>query len=117
MGAFGQDFGEQFFGTNGPQRLGSRLAAQSHLPRFAPDEEPVGAPIGRPSKIICVGLNYADHARESGVELPSEPVLFFKATTALCGPHDPLVIPHGSLKTDWEVELAVVDRRAGPPRE
>lgn len=64
--------------------------------------------IGRPSKIICVGLNYAKHAEESGMAAPKEPVIFFKSTTALCGPNDPVIIPRGSIKTDWEVELAVV---------
>ncbi len=65
-------------------------------------------PIRDLSKIICVGLNYAGHAKESGMALPKEPVLFFKATSSICGPNDPIVIPKGSVKTDWEVELAVV---------
>ncbi|NNM29281.1 MAG: fumarylacetoacetate hydrolase family protein, partial [Akkermansiaceae bacterium] len=66
------------------------------------------------SKIVCVGLNYADHARESGAEIPSEPILFFKATSSLTGPNDPVVIPRGSEKTDWEVELAIViGKKAG----
>ena len=77
-----------------------------------PPEIPVGirlgSPVARPSKIICIGLNYRDHAAESGMAEPAEPVVFFKATTALTGPDDGLVIPRGSEKTDWEVELAVV---------
>jgi 2-keto-4-pentenoate hydratase/2-oxohepta-3-ene-1,7-dioic acid hydratase in catechol pathway len=69
--------------------------------------------VARPSKIICIGLNYADHAREAGAEIPKEPVLFFKATTALSGPDDDVILPRGSGKTDWEVELAfVVGKRA-----
>jgi 2-keto-4-pentenoate hydratase/2-oxohepta-3-ene-1,7-dioic acid hydratase in catechol pathway len=68
----------------------------------------LGAPVVRPSKIVCVGLNYAKHAEESGMEPPKEPVLFFKATSAIVGPHDDIVIPKGSVKTDWEVELAIV---------
>jgi 2-keto-4-pentenoate hydratase/2-oxohepta-3-ene-1,7-dioic acid hydratase in catechol pathway len=68
----------------------------------------LGSCVARPSKIICIGLNYSDHAREAGMEIPREPVIFFKSTTALCGPNDDLVIPRGSVKTDWEVELAVV---------
>jgi 2-keto-4-pentenoate hydratase/2-oxohepta-3-ene-1,7-dioic acid hydratase in catechol pathway len=64
--------------------------------------------IADPSKIICVGLNYAKHARESNMEIPKEPVLFFKSTTAICGPNDPVIIPKNSIKTDWEVELAIV---------
>ena len=67
-----------------------------------------GSPIARPSKIVCIGLNYAKHAAESGMALPPEPIVFFKSTTALCGPNDNLIIPKNSEKTDWEVELAVV---------
>ena len=107
VSAFGEDFGEAFLGSDGPVRLRSWMDGQANLPRFAANER-LGPPIRRPSKIVCVGLNYADHAKESGVDLPTEPVLFFKATTALCGPDDAVVIPKGSVKTDWEVELAVV---------
>lgn len=105
--SFGEDFGERFFETDGLSRLKKWLDTnQSSLPvvsgvRF-------GAPFTRPSKIICVGLNYSDHARETGATLPTEPILFFKSTTALTGPNDPVVIPRKSQKTDWEVELAVV---------
>ena len=59
-------------------------------------------------KFICIGLNYADHAKEAGMEVPPEPVIFMKATSAICGPTDPILLPRGSVKTDWEVELAVV---------
>lgn len=105
--SFGEDFGERFFETDGLSRLKKWLDTnQSTLPvvsgvRF-------GAPFTRPSKIICVGLNYSDHAKETGATLPTEPILFFKSTTALTGPNDPVVIPRKSQKTDWEVELAVV---------
>jgi ureidoglycolate lyase len=68
----------------------------------------IGPCVGRVGKFICVGLNYADHARESGVEPPKEPVLFMKATSAICGPNDNVIIPRNSRKTDWEVELGVV---------
>jgi len=68
----------------------------------------LGAPVARPSKIICIGLNYSDHAAESGMQVPPEPVIFFKATTAITGPYDQLILPKNSKKTDWEVELAVV---------
>ena len=68
----------------------------------------LGSPIGRPSKLVCVGLNYAKHAEETGAKVPTEPVLFFKSTTAIVGPNDNVMIPKNSLKTDWEVELAVV---------
>ena len=111
--AFGEDWDEAFFGSDGLARLARW--AEKHLesaPRV-PDGERLGPPIARPSKIICIGLNYADHAKEAGAEIPKEPVLFFKATTALSGPDDDVVLPRGSSKTDWEVELAVVvGRRA-----
>jgi 2-keto-4-pentenoate hydratase/2-oxohepta-3-ene-1,7-dioic acid hydratase in catechol pathway len=68
----------------------------------------LGCPVGRVGKIVCVGLNYADHARESGHAIPAEPVLFLKATTSITGPNDAVIIPRGSTKTDWEVELGVV---------
>ena len=64
--------------------------------------------MARPYKIVCIGLNYAKHAAESGMDNPKEPVVFFKATSAICGPNDNIIIPRNSLKTDWEVELAVV---------
>lgn len=73
----------------------------------------LGPPAAGTGKLICIGLNYADHAAESGMDVPSEPVMFMKAASAICGPNDPIVIPRGSEKTDWEVELAVViGRRA-----
>ena len=107
VSAFGSDFDESFLGSNGPQRLREWLARQGDLPLVAATER-LGPPIVRPSKIVCIGLNYRDHAAETGAAIPGEPVIFFKATTALCGPNDPLVIPRGATKVDWEVELAVV---------
>ena len=68
----------------------------------------IGACVGNIGKFVCIGLNYADHAAESGMDVPKEPVLFLKATTSLTGPNDPVTIPRGSVKTDWEVELGVV---------
>ncbi len=68
----------------------------------------LGACVGRTGKFICIGLNYSDHAAETGAEVPPEPVIFMKATSAICGPNDPIIIPRGSEKTDWEVELGVV---------
>jgi 2,4-didehydro-3-deoxy-L-rhamnonate hydrolase len=87
----------------------ARIAALDHdrLPRVA-DVPRYGPPVARVGKVIGVGLNYADHAAESGMAVPSEPVIFMKATTAISGPNDPVVIPRGSVKTDWEVELGVV---------
>ncbi len=105
---FAEDFGEKFFDTNGVARLRKWLEQNlKYLPTIG-DSPRFGAPFLRPSKIICIGLNYADHAREANMELPKEPVIFFKSTTALSGPNDPLIIPNNSEKTDWEVELAVV---------
>lgn len=103
--AFGEDYDEAFFASGGLARLDAWVRAQDSLPRVAANVR-LGPPICRPSKMICVGLNYADHARESGMPPPSEPVLFFKATSAICGPNDDVLLPGN--KTDWEVELALV---------
>jgi len=107
VSAFGEDFGEKFFETNGIARLQDWLKTHTDLPKVA-DNVRTAAPFTRPSKIVCIGLNYSDHARETGAQIPAEPIIFFKSTTALVGPNDNLVIPRGSEKTDWEVELAVV---------
>jgi 2,4-diketo-3-deoxy-L-fuconate hydrolase len=107
VSAFGEDFGEKFFETDGLKRLEEWLKKNTNLPKVASSVR-FGAPFTRPSKIICVGLNYSDHAKETGATLPTEPILFFKSTTALVGPNDNLVIPRNSVKTDWEVELGVV---------
>lgn len=108
VSAFGEDFDEHFFEKNSLKRLSVWLKKHAAECPVVPPETRLGPPIGRPSKIVCIGLNYAAHARESGMELPKEPVVFFKSTTAICGPNDDLIIPKGSEKTDWEVELAVV---------
>lgn len=106
--AFGEDYTETFLGSDGIARLASWLGQhQSSLPEV-PSDERWGSPIARPSKIVCIGLNYADHAAETKAEIPKEPILFFKSTTALVGPNDPVIIPRGSTKLDWEVELAVI---------
>jgi len=107
VSAFGEDFGDTFFGTDGPARLTEWLETQTNLPTFGPEER-LGPPCARPSKLICIGLNYKKHAEEGGLELPPEPVIFFKATSAIVGPDDNVVIPRNSEKTDWEVELAFV---------
>jgi 2-keto-4-pentenoate hydratase/2-oxohepta-3-ene-1,7-dioic acid hydratase in catechol pathway len=105
---FGEDYGESFFGGDGLQRLARWVASQGAQAPVVGTDVRLGCPIARPSKIVCVGLNYRDHAKESGMAVPAEPVLFFKSTTAIVGPNDDVVIPKGSTKTDWEVELAVV---------
>jgi len=102
------DYDEDFLGQDPHARLSAWLAKQGpRAPRVPPDAR-LGAPIRRPSKIVCIGLNFKDHAAESGMELPKEPVIFFKATSSLVGPNDPLVMPRNGTKVDWEVELAVV---------
>jgi len=108
VSAFGQDYDEAFFSADGLSRLQQWLGEHLDECPVIDENERLGPPICRPSKIVCVGLNYAQHAKESGMDVPTEPVLFFKATTAICGPNDDLIIPKGSKKTDWEVELAVV---------
>jgi 2,4-diketo-3-deoxy-L-fuconate hydrolase len=106
--AFGEDYTEQFFTNNGIARLASWLKTNQSTCPAVDASERLGAPLARPSKIVCIGLNYIDHAKESNMAVPTEPVVFFKSTTAMCGPNDQLVIPRNSTKTDWEVELAVV---------
>lgn len=102
------DYDESFFSSGGLAELERWASVEARrAPRIAPGDR-LGPPIRRPSKIVCVGLNFRDHAAESGMALPTEPVIFFKATTSLSGPHDQVVIPRGATKLDWEVELAVV---------
>ncbi|MFT2011281.1 fumarylacetoacetate hydrolase family protein [Pontibacter sp. 13R65] len=106
--AFGEDYNERFFETNGLSRLREFVKNNEGKLNRIPEGSRLGSPFARPSKIVCIGLNYADHARETNAKVPSEPVLFFKATTALVGPNDDVIIPKNSVKTDWEVELAFV---------
>jgi 2,4-didehydro-3-deoxy-L-rhamnonate hydrolase len=106
VSAFGEDYNEKFFATNGLERLSEWLKTND-CPEIS-ETERLGSCVARPSKIICIGLNYAKHAAESGMDVPKEPVVFFKSTTALCGPNDNVIIPRNSVKTDWEVELAVI---------
>ena len=106
--AFGEDYNEAFFQNDGLKRLENFVDAnKDKLPKVSKDTR-LGSPFARPSKIICIGLNYADHAKETGAATPAEPIVFFKSTTALVGPNDDVIIPKNSKKTDWEVELAVV---------
>jgi 2,4-diketo-3-deoxy-L-fuconate hydrolase len=101
------DYNESFFENNGIEKLQEAVKNSTSFPEVS-DEVRLGSPVVRPSKIICIGLNYVDHCEETGAAIPSEPIIFFKSTTSLCGPDDNLVIPKGSEKTDWEVELAFV---------
>lgn len=97
-----------FFETDGLNRLEKFIATNKSQLKEISTGVVLAAPFQRPSKIICIGLNYADHAKETNAVIPAEPILFFKSTTALCGSSDAIVIPKNSTKTDWEVELAVV---------
>jgi 2-keto-4-pentenoate hydratase/2-oxohepta-3-ene-1,7-dioic acid hydratase in catechol pathway len=110
--SFGEDYGETFFATGGLDRLAAWAKDKVvSAPRLAAGTR-LGPALPRPSKLVCIGLNYADHARETKAKTPTEPVIFFKATSAWHGPDDDVVLPRGSEKTDWEVELAVVIGKA-----
>lgn len=106
--AFGQDYNEAFFESDGIARLEKFVTENKGKLEKLPDGVRLGSPVARPSKIVCIGLNYANHAKETGAALPAEPVVFMKATSALVGPFDEVTIPKNSVKTDWEVELAFV---------
>lgn len=108
VSGFNQDYTESFFENGGIEKLKTWATENKNSCPIISNETRLGSPLVRPSKIVCVGLNYASHAAESGMTVPTEPVLFFKATSAIVGPNDDLIIPKGSKKTDWEVELAVV---------
>lgn len=108
VSAFGEDYGEAFLGSEGIDRLSKWLDANAPKCPVVSDSQRIGPPIMRPSKIICVGLNYNKHALESAMDMPKEPLFFFKSTTAICGPFDDVIIPKNSVKMDWEVELAFV---------
>lgn len=106
--SFGEDYNEHFFETDGLNRLQKFIEShKDKLPGVSKDLR-LSTPVSRPSKIICIGLNYADHARETNAAIPAEPIIFFKSTTSLIGPFDEVIIPKNSQKTDWEVELALV---------
>jgi 2,4-diketo-3-deoxy-L-fuconate hydrolase len=103
-----RDYDEAFFGGDGLRRLRMWLDGPAASAPRIPAGARIGPSLARPSKIVCIGLNFRDHAEETGAQTPREPVIFFKATTAIAGPNDPVRIPRGGTKLDWEVELAVV---------
>ena len=108
VSSFVSDYDEKFFESGGLVNLKDWLNEnESSAPRLD-DSIRLGSPIARPSKIICIGLNFKDHAAESGFDAPEEPLIFGKATSAICGPYDNIIIPKGSEQTDWEVELGVL---------
>lgn len=106
VSSFVHDFNEEFFSDQGIEKL-RKIIAENHL-KGVDSNIRLGAPVYKPSKIICIGLNYAKHAQETNATPPKEPILFFKSSTSVSGPNDNIVIPKDSVKTDWEVELAVV---------
>ncbi|GAB1821977.1 fumarylacetoacetate hydrolase family protein [Herbidospora sp. RD11066] len=103
----GGDFTPEFFASGGLDRVREALAGDS-LPELDQDGLRIGPAIARPGKIVCIGLNYRDHAEESGAAVPTEPVVFMKAPNTVVGPFDEVLVPRASVKTDWEVELAIV---------
>lgn len=105
---FTNDFDPEFFSSGGLEKLGKWLDSNADSAPKVADTMRLGPPVTDTGKIVCVGLNYADHAKEGGMDIPAEPILFFKATSAIVGPNDDMVIPKNSKKSDWEVELAVV---------
>ena len=105
---FVKDYDEHFFGNQGIEKLNNWLEKNHDSCPVVENDIRLGPPLLRPSKIVCVGLNYSKHAKESGMDVPEEPVLFFKASSAIIGPYDSIIIPKGSEKSDWEVELAIV---------
>jgi 2-keto-4-pentenoate hydratase/2-oxohepta-3-ene-1,7-dioic acid hydratase in catechol pathway len=108
VSAFAGDYDEAFFASDGVNGLRAWLSRHGAAAPQVASEVRLGPPIRRPSKIVCIGLNFRDHAAEAGMEIPREPVIFFKASTSLSGPHDCVVIPRGGTKLDWEVELAII---------
>ncbi|TPG65828.1 fumarylacetoacetate hydrolase family protein [Hymenobacter nivis] len=113
VAAFGEDYNEAFFATDGPARLAAWLGPHAGQCPAVPTDARLGSCVARPSKIVCIGLNYRGHGAETGLGAPTEPVFFLKATSALCGPHDDVVLPRGATKLDWEAELAfVIGRKA-----
>lgn len=108
VSGFIRDYDESFFAHGGLPHLAWMLEQHKTMLPRVPVGERIGSPVARPSKIVCIGLNYARHARETNAAIPAEPILFFKSTTSLAGPYDNIIIPRDSVKTDWEVELAFV---------
>jgi len=108
VSAFGGDYNEQFFAEDGLARLEEFVKANTGKLTEIPQGERIGAPFARPSKIVCIGLNYMDHAKETNAPIPAEPIIFMKSTTSLIGPYDNVMIPKDSVKTDWEVEFCIV---------
>jgi 2-keto-4-pentenoate hydratase/2-oxohepta-3-ene-1,7-dioic acid hydratase in catechol pathway len=110
---FGGDWDERFFGGDGLSRLAAWVRSDGARAPRVPSGARLGPAVARPSKLVCIGLNYRDHAHETGAAIPTEPVIFMKATSALAGPNDDVPTPLGSDKLDYEAELALVIGRDG----
>lgn len=108
VSAFGGDYTEDFFANNGLARLDEFVKANEGKLIEIPNDARLGTPFARPSKIVCIGLNYKDHAAETNSPIPAEPIIFMKSTSSLVGPNDNVTIPRNSEKTDWEVEFGIV---------
>ena len=108
VSGFIHDYDAAYFGNGGLPHLAWMVDQHKNMLRRIDVSERIGCPVAKPSKIVCIGLNYADHAKETGAATPPEPIIFLKSTTAVCGPFDHIIIPKDSQKTDWEVELAIV---------
>jgi 2-keto-4-pentenoate hydratase/2-oxohepta-3-ene-1,7-dioic acid hydratase in catechol pathway len=108
VSAFAKDYNEDFFAEDGIQQLQQFIRTNPGELNLLDDDIRLGPVVHRPGKLICIGLNYRDHAIETKAAIPEEPIVFFKAQSAICGPNDDLILPRNSKKTDWEVELAVV---------
>lgn len=108
VSGFIKDYDAFFFAHGGIQHLGWMISQHETMLPEIPAGARIGCPVANPSKLLCIGLNYAKHAKETNAPIPKEPILFMKSTTAVTGPYDPVMIPKNSVKTDWEVELAFV---------
>lgn len=108
VSGFINDYNAAFFANGGLPHLAWMVEQHKTMLPKVPADTRIGCPVANPSKIVCIGLNYADHAKETGAATPPEPIIFLKSTTSISGPNDNIVIPKDSVKTDWEVELAVV---------
>lgn len=110
LSAHFRDWDSDFFSNQGLENLQEIINKNPALPKVDPSVR-WGACVARPYKLICIGLNYSDHAAESGMKIPEEPIIFMKASNTISGPYDKVLIPKNSSKTDWEVELAVVIKK------
>ncbi len=108
-----KDWDMSFFGSDEMHRLAEIVKRDAAKLPLVPESERWAAPVARPAKVICIGLNYSDHAAESGMPIPPEPIVFMKASNTVVGPYDDVLIPRGGEKTDWEIELGVSRRQRG----